>query len=540
MKNRGAEPAQNDTVTLTPVFGIPPTTYVPVLLALALLLAVFFLLLYPGMRNNGALVSFEVVPEGSSVHVDGVRRGTAPMNVFVEQGTHTVTLKRPNFEEQRFEIEVPGRVFGSLFVPRKVAVARALTPRSSRGMAQSAAREFSRWALVGEANAQYQFEPVLSQAVLDLTAAGLTNADGDDTTTERHIDSLLDHAIRDVHSEALLADYLRATALAEGTGQSFAGMQALGMLRRLAHEMEAQPRLAYLAAAALPENSADQLQESAWLSNTTAELETQIVAASREGEPELQPPGGFSVAGQTFVEIPAQTFVMGPQAEAGAANAEELERPHLAAVDRFFIMETEVTHRLYRRFVRERPRWAPSNRDELVAGGLATTDYLRDWEDGLSTDQSTRPVRFVSYHAAVAFCDWLTEQFPLSLTGFEARLPTEAEWEWAAHLNASEGYDAVFGDSAMSTPLPVGSSEPGKLGIYDLLGNVWEWTGDWYHPAAYLVDTQPAYAGAQRVVRGGSWANDRRTIAVTTRGAQPPDWSTAFLGFRPVIAEIQQ
>ncbi len=540
MKNRGAEPAQNDTVTLRPVFGIPPTTYVPVLLALAFLLALFFLLAFPGIRNNGALVSFEIVPEGSSVHVDGVRRGTAPLEVFVERGTHAVTLRRPNFEEEQFEVDIPGRVFGSLLLPRKASVERTLTPRSAHGMAQSAALEFSRWALVGEANAQYQFEPVLSQAVLDLTAAGLATSDSSEVSTAGHIDSLLDHTIRDVHSEALLADYLRATALTEGSGQSYSGLQALGVLRRLARQMEANPRLAYLASVALPEDSANEFEGSFWYSDATAELETQIVAASREGEPEVSPPSGFSVAGHTFVEIPAQTFVMGPQAEAGVTNAEELERPHLAEVDRFFIMETEVTHRLYQRFVRERPRWAPSAREELAAAGEATMDYLRDWEDGFSTDQSTRPVRFVSYHAAVAFCDWLTEQFPLSLTGFEARLPTEAEWEWAAHLNASEGYDAVFGDSAMSTPLPVGSSEPGKLGIYDLLGNVWEWTADWYHPAAYLVDTEPGYAGAQRVVRGGSWANDRRTIAVTTRGAQPPDWGTAFLGFRPVIAEIQQ
>ncbi len=540
MKKRGAEPAQNDTVTLTPVFGIPPTTYVPVLLALALLLALFFLLLFPGMRDNGALVTFDVVPEGSSVHVDGMRRGTAPLEVFVQKGTHAVTLRRPHFQDEKFEIDVPGRVFGSLLVPRNVSIERALTPSSTQDMAQSAARDFSRWALVGEANAQYQFEPVLSQAVLDITAAGLATTGGNEMSTGGDIDSLLNHAIRDVHSEALLADYLRATALAEGAGRSFAGLQALGVLRRLAREMEVHPRLAYLASAALPEDSADGLEGSAWYSDTTAELETQIVAASREGEPQLPPASGFAVAGQTFVEIPAQTFVMGPQADAGVTNAQELERPHPAEVDRFFIMETEVTHRLYQRFVRERPRWAPSARDELVAAGEATVDYLRDWEDGSSTDQSTRPVRFVSYHAAVAFCDWLTEQFPPSLTGFEARLPTEAEWEWAARLNASEGYDAIFGDSAMSTPLPVGSSEPGKLGIYDLLGNVWEWTADWYHPAAYLVDTQPKYAGAQRVVRGGSWANDRRIIAVTTRGAQPPEWSTAFLGFRPVIAEIQQ
>lgn len=540
MKNRGAEPAQNDTVTLTPVFGIPPTTYVPALLALALLLALFFLLLFPGIRSNGALVTFEIVPEGSSVHVDGVRRGAASVEVFLEKGTRTVTLRRPNFEEERFEIDVPGRVFGSLLVPRKLSVERALTPRSTQRMAESAARQFSRWALVGEANAQYQFEPVLSQAVLDLTAAERTTAGRGEMSTDDHIAPLLGHAIRDVHSEALLADYLRATALAEGSGQSFTGLQALAMLRRLAREMGAHPRLAYLAGTALPEASAREFQERAWHSDTTAELETRIVAASREGEPEVPPPSGFAVAGQSFVEIPAQTFVMGPQAEAAVTNREELERPHLAEVGRFFIMQTEVTHRLYQRFVRERPRWAPSAREDLVAAGQATGDYLRDWDDGFSTEQSTRPVRFVSYHAAVAFCDWLTDQLPPSLAGYEARLPTEAEWEWAARLNASEGYDAVFADSAMSTPLPVGSSEPGKLGIYDLLGNVWEWTDDWYHPSSYLVDTEPAYAGAQRVVRGGSWANDRRTIAVTTRGAQPPDWSTAFLGFRPVIAEIQQ
>jgi len=68
---------------------------------------------------------------------------------------------------------------------------------------------------------------------------------------------------------------------------------------------------------------------------------------------------------------------------------------------------------------------------------------------------------------------------------------------------------------------------------------VWEWTGTWYHPADYLVGGTAAYPGTQRVVRGGSWANDRRSIGVTTRGAQPPEWSTAFLGFRPVLAEVQ-
>ncbi|MFP4372836.1 MAG: SUMF1/EgtB/PvdO family nonheme iron enzyme [Spirochaetaceae bacterium] len=527
MKSRRSEPAQNETVTLRPVFGIPPTTYVPVLLATAVLLALFFLLLLPGIRSNGALVTFEAVPEGSSVHVDGVRRGATPLEVFVEKGTRSVTLRRPGFEEERFEIDVPGRIFGSRVVPRRMSVERTLTPERTRRLGESAAREFSRRALVGEANAQYQFEPVLSQAVLDMTAAR------DET------DTLLLHTLRDVHTEATLTDYLRAAALAEGSGQSFTGLQAVGMLRRIARYVEDNPRLAYLGDAALPGDIRSAFRESEWYSDTTAGLETEVLAASREGEPDVSPPEEVTVAGETFIEIPSQTFIMGPQAEAGPANEGALELPHIRQVERFFIMETEVTRSLYQRFVRERPQWAPSARDELVAAGETTPDYLNDWSDGFDGDESTRPVRFVSYHAAVAFCEWLTEQLPPAFDGFEARLPTEAEWEWAARLNASEGYDAVFADSAMSTPLPVGSSEPGKLGIYDLLGNVWEWTADWYHPAAYLVDGPPRYAGAQRVVRGGSWANDRRSIAVTTRGAQPPDWSTGFLGFRPVIAEIR-
>lgn len=526
MKNRGAEPAQNDTVTLKPVLGIPPTTYVPALLALAVVLLLFLMFIRPGIVNNGARVTFETVPEGASVLVDGTRQGATPLAVFVERGVRTVTLRRPHFEELSFDVEVPGRIVGSLFVPRQITVSRSLQAADTRAIAESAAREFNRWSMVGEANAQYQFEAVLSEAVLDLTVAEDAAADTAD---------LLDHAVRDVHTEALLKDYIRALALAESEGRVFAGIQALGLLRDAAARIAAEPGLAYLVAAALPDEAAAELEGTAWFDTTTGSLVTDMLTETEEGEPDVPDSGRFTIAGQVFVEVPARSFVMGLQTPDG--DAAELNRPHVAGVGRFFMMETEVTRRLYRRFVSEQPEWAPSARDDLVAAELVTEDYLRDWGDGSAVDQSTRPVRFVSYHAAVAFCAWLSDQLPPALTGFEARLPTEAEWEWAATLNASEGYPAVFADTAISTPLPVGSSEPGRLGIYDLLGNVWEWTGDWYHPGAYLLEAEPLYPGTQRVVRGGSWANDRRSIRTATRGAQPPEWSTAFLGFRPVIAE---
>lgn len=527
MKNRGSEPAQNESVKLKPVLGIPPTTYVPALLALAVLLVLFLILVRPGIQNNGALVTFESVPEGASVLVDGVRRGATPLTVFVERGARRVTLRRPYFRERSFEVQVPGRVFGSLIVPRRITVSRSLEAADTRLRAAAAAREFNRWAMVGEANAQYQFQPVLSQAVTDLTAAG--------AEAESDVTALLDHAVRDVHTEALLKDYLRAASLAAGDGRAFTGVQALAMLADVASRLEEDPALAYLASAALPDEQSNRFEQASWFDRTTGALVTEMLAATEEGGPDLPESARFTVAGQTFIEVPARRFVMGLQTPDGDEAA--LARPHVAEVERFFMMETEVTRRLYQRFVRERPRWGPGAREDLVAAGLATSDYLRDWDGASAAGASTRPVRFVSYHAARAFCSWLTEQLPPALSGFEARLPTEAEWEWAATLNASDGYPAVFADAAISTPLPVGSSEPGRLGIYDLLGNVWEWTGDWYHPGAYLVEDDPAFPGTQRVVRGGSWANDRRSITTASRGAQPPEWSTAFLGFRPVIAE---
>jgi formylglycine-generating enzyme required for sulfatase activity len=537
MRKRDLEPTEIESVRLGPVFGISPETYVPALLAAALLVVLFLVLVYPGLRENGAQVSFVTVPEGASVHVDGTRVGATPLEVFVERGTRSVTFKRPFFDDYTTEVEIPGRVVGSLIAPARTEVRAELVSKNIGALAAEAARRFNRWALVGEANAQYQFDPVLSDAVLDLTAARQAgNTEADDLARK-----LLAHALRDVDSEALLTDYLRAVSFAEGSGSVFGGIQAAAVMSRIAAAVEANPALAYLVAAALPEDLSEDFRSTGWYEEATQTLVTTMLTATEEGGPQVGTVSTVEVAGHTFIEIPGRTFVMGLDGKEAAAGGALLQRPHIAAVEPFFIMETEVTRRLYQRFVRERPEWAPEAREELVDAGRADGDYLKDWSDGSGTDQSSRPVRFVSHYAATAFCDWLEQQLPPALEGWDVRLPTEAEWEWAAVLNGSEGYDAVFADAAMSTPLPVGSSEPGKLGVYDLFGNLWEWTADWYHPAEYLVRgteaRTEAFDGTQRVVRGGSWANDRRQMSVRTRGSQPPSWGTPFLGFRPVISE---
>ncbi|MGM0675223.1 MAG: SUMF1/EgtB/PvdO family nonheme iron enzyme [Spirochaetota bacterium] len=528
MKKREAEPEHIEPVELKSVFGIPPTTYVPAVLGVVLAVILFFLLVYPGIRNNGSVVRVETVPEGASVEVDGTRVGHTPLEVFVERGTSTVTLRRPFFEEQELTLDVPGRLFGSLFFPKRMDVESELEVSDPEALTQQAARDFNSWALVGEANAQYQFPPVLSTAVLDLSGADADRS---------HTKTLLDHAVRDVHSEALLKDYLRALALDEGNGGAMTGLQALGALGRIADLIADNPGLAYAVRRALPDGLAQAFETESWYETTTEDYITTALAATEEGGHEVPQTDRVEVAGQTFIEIPGREYVMGMQGGEDGENDGGLVRPHVVEVDRFYIMQTEVSRSLFYEFVRDRPEWGPSARSELVESGRATGDYLRDWDDGSDVAESSRPVHNVSYYAAAAFTEWLEERLPSELADFEVRLPREAEWEWATLLNASEGYDAVFAEAAMSTPLPVGTSHPGKLGIHDLLGNVWEWTSDWYHRGDYLVDGEPHFEGSQRVVRGGSWANERRSVTTTTRGSQPPAWSTPFLGFRPVIVE---
>ena len=140
------------------------------------------------------------------------------------------------------------------------------------------------------------------------------------------------------------------------------------------------------------------------------------------------------------------------------------------------------------------------------------------------------------------------------LPGYAARLPRESEWEWAARgglrgqpypLGSQVG-KAVFAYKGITGPSAVGASEANGYGLRDMLGNVWEWCLDSFSPASYLLSSfDPATNLAlekalpdapDRSVRGGGWGNQPGAEKVSTRGFQPADWCTPYLGFRVALA----
>lgn len=164
-----------------------------------------------------------------------------------------------------------------------------------------------------------------------------------------------------------------------------------------------------------------------------------------------------------------------------------------------------------------------------------------------------RPVETVSWHDATNYCMRLTEQERLAgrlPSGWVYRLPTEAEWEFAARAESAErfsfgddpGYSllgeyAWYGDTDGSTTHAVAGKLPNRWGLFDMSGNVWEWCSDWYgsYPGGASTDPQGVTTGSNRVLRGGSWYDSAIGCRSAYRGSGDPSYQARSIGFRTVL-----
>ena len=167
------------------------------------------------------------------------------------------------------------------------------------------------------------------------------------------------------------------------------------------------------------------------------------------------------------------------------------------------------------------------------------------WEAVMESNPSEfkggdRPVERVSWNDAQEYLSKLTARND----GYRYRLPTEAEWEYAARAgtagDTTRNLDSLawyHGNSGGQTH-PVGQQQPNAWGLYDMLGNVWEWCQDWYDANYYgnspTEDPRGPSSGSNRVLRGGSWSGGAGVVRVAYRDGGSPDSRTDGIGFRCV------
>ncbi len=221
-------------------------------------------------------------------------------------------------------------------------------------------------------------------------------------------------------------------------------------------------------------------------------------------------------------EIPAGSFIM------GSDDNERESPPHKVTLATFSICDHLVTCSEYALFVSANPQWQKDRVDPDLHDG----HYLEDWSsEECPKGKEDHPVAFVSWYAAEAFASWLG-----------MRLPTEAEWEKAAR-GGLVGKKYPNGDSMneslanfakrKSGTTPVRTYEPNAFGLYDMAGNLFEWTADWYgtYEAGEISDPRGPKEGEYKVIRGGSWMSAAGTLKVSSRFDMDPK-TCAQVGIR--------
>lgn len=223
--------------------------------------------------------------------------------------------------------------------------------------------------------------------------------------------------------------------------------------------------------------------------------------------------------GISQIILPEMVFVEGGTFDMGAQLAGSDEVPvHQVSLSSFLIGKYEVTQKQWRDMM----------------GNDARVNYFSGCD--------SCPVERVSWYSVQEYLQKVS-----AMTGKQFRLPTEAEWEFAARGGVhSTGFkyagsndpDEVAwrdGNSDVMTH-PVGRKKPNELGLYDMSGNVWEWCSDWYSRDYYLTspcdDPQGPPEGTARVMRGGSWFHDSSGLRITDRDRSNPAFRQGFVGFR--------
>lgn len=223
----------------------------------------------------------------------------------------------------------------------------------------------------------------------------------------------------------------------------------------------------------------------------------------------------FTVNGVQFtmVEVGGGTFTMGATSEQGSDAWDEEKPAHEVTLSDYYIGQTEVTQALWEAVMGSNP--SDSKGDNL-------------------------PVEQVSWDDCQVFIQKLNQ-----LTGKQFRLPTEAEWEYAARGGRkSRGYKYAGGNNIDSVAWcdgnsgnethPVATKQANELGIYDMSGNVLEWCSDWCgdYTSSSQSDPQGSSSGSFRVIRGGCYYNFARNCRVSYRISNTLDYRSGYLGLR--------
>ena len=443
-----------DQVKLEPFLDIRPGVYLTVLYTLIILAIVFFILILPGIRNPVAALIVKTEPAGAAIRVNDVYMGVSGGKIIIPRGEYTITAVMPGFESVSEVHKIPSRVFGSKFFPKKYKIDFTLKTADPLAAFSLYAAEFAAWSFGGDPSETWQIPMSLSEGAYRLGKEQLT-------VNKEQFQQLLKAASRFTVTRTGLRDLIRAKVLLDGYGNSPSPVTLIGSISDALGFLSENPGTAAWLSRLLTGDAANTVKSSDWAKNTR--------------------PAGIQLERSS-------------EAAAARVNVSGL---YFTRTGGFYISDNPVSRSIFEAFLEANPEWR---------------DHLTNYEEEIALIPfETYPrniITGVTWHASEAFCKWLSGQLPSSMSGMEVRLPTEAEWEYAAQS--------------------IGSMQ----------NNGWVWCADYYAPLNFIKaddEAIKALNSPERSLRGrqpggGSASNTE------TRASLPPDLSSPLVTFRAVIA----
>ena len=540
---------------LKKVWGIPPPRYLFILLVATIVLGImggiFGLFRY---QYHYTVVS---TPSFSTVHIDEMH-GVTPFTVRLRAGTYQVTVSRAQHEPLTRALTV-NRNVADIFrrAPRVIKFAPAAI--ASVESVGTQYQEIHRWSLTGVDQLEYRKPPVIST-----TVESLLMSHGADVARE-----ILELAARDVSGEVLLADWTRALGLLHSHPNPFMAQELVGTLHMASDILYHNPRVLLMIEEILANadgrratnegtegtiNRTEHLTHSQWRDTLGTRYSAAVARAGINNNTDTAEDNGvvpfaerISIAGTTMIRIPQGAAVI-QDGQVERNNIDAATRPLAdARIVRIhsdiYVSEYEITIAEFQVFLDANPQWSTQNRPQLIADGLADDEYLNSFiDDG----RSTLPVSAISWHAAYAYCQWLSAQLPEALADYQIRLPTEREWMYVAHLSNADQQAILFIDSIHDNAHATfyddnQSQQNAHMYPQHLLGSVWEWTGNPFHVSDHYFEEEPHYSFSDLAgvypLKGGSAVNSANTVRTLTRAALFSSGTSQYVGFRPILAK---
>ena len=454
----------------------------------------------PVLRGRLEVRSF---PKNATVFINGDRRGQTPMVCDLVPAVYTLRLELDGFVTDEREIEIRGDESSRIqaVLQRRNAIEEGLSADFylRKGIVLFDAGELRLALLYFEQTLRLLPDDAFSRDMLLRTKEALISQTAERTQgTERYNDA-------EVSSWRMAA-------------RRFMNQEAFGNASEYVEKI----------LEVLPEDPEARLW---WI-----RLTSPVIEAGKKKTQHIKLPDGQTI---DLVMVPGGTFEMGDALDLG----DDDERPaHTVTVSNYRMSVYEITNAQFAAFLNEK-RNEKEDRNLWLDVGDEDTQIAR--VNGAFVPKpgfEDRPVIEVTWFGAQAFAIWAG-----------GRLPTEAEWEYAAR-NGGRSIRYPTGDSLapMNANLagtgdndrwesssPVGCFAPNDLGLYDLAGNVWEWCQDWYAGDYYKNSrktnpTGPPY-GETRILRGGSWSDTANMSRVSYRRWNNPGDSRVDVGFRIVV-----